>query len=205
MIPRIAPSSAPAAPRVVSRIPDLAATFEACCLPHRDELFATALRMTKEPADAHDLVQETMMRAFLAWSRFEPGTNCRAWLFRILTNAFINVYRKRRRYQRVATEHRDDMVDAIHGDAGAYACSPEEVVAGATLGDEVAAALGTLDEGYREVVEMADLHGIRYRDIASKLGVPVGTVMSRLFRARRRLEKQLAGFAAADYGIRRAA
>lgn len=222
MMPRTASSPAPATHRVapaaarttkverarthmrsVPRMPDRAPAFETCCLPHRDELFATALRMTREPADAQDLVQETMMRAFLAWPRFEPGTNCRAWLFRILTNAFINIYRKRRRYQRVATEHRGDMVAAIHGDHIAH--STEDVMVGAMLGDEVAAALDTLDADYRQVVEMADLHGIRYRDIASELGVPVGTVMSRLFRARRRLEQQLASFAAADYGIRRAA
>lgn len=145
------------------------------------------------------------MRAYQAWARFEPGTNCRAWLLRILTNAFINTYRRRRRQRRFASEHRGEMLAAVYGEAQDRAQSPEEDLLEVTLGDEVASALGSLQADYRQVVEMADLRGIRYRDIAETLGVPVGTVMSRLFRARRRLEEQLAGFAAADYGIRRAA
>lgn len=181
------------------------AAFEACCLGYRSELYAAALRMTREPADAHDLVQETLLRAYQAWSRFEPGTNCRAWLLRILTNAFINIYRKRRRQRRFASENRGDMLAAIYGEADDRAPSPEDAVLDVTLADEVATALDSLHEDYRKVVELADLQDVRYRDIADTLGVPVGTVMSRLFRARRRLEQQLEGFAADGYGIRRAA
>lgn len=180
-------------------------TFEACCLPYRSELYAAALRMTRDPADAHDLVQETLLRAFQAWARFEPGTNCRAWLLRILTNSFINTYRRRRRHRRFASEHRGELLAAVYGEDQDRMQSPEEELLEGSLGDEVASALGALQAEHRQVVEMADLRGIRYREIAASLGVPVGTVMSRLFRARRRLEEQLAGFAAADYGIRRAA
>ncbi len=174
-------------------------------LPHRDVLFATALRLTKQPGDAEDLVQETMVRALAAWDRFERGSNCRAWLIRILTNSFINNYRRRRRHQRFATEHPDEAVTAFYGDSHRVARDPEEQLLSDALGDEVKAALETLGDDYRKVVELADLRGIRYRDIAARLGVPIGTVMSRLFRARRQLERLLADYAARDYGIRRAA
>lgn len=181
------------------------AGFEAQCLPHRRELYAAALRMTREPADAHDLVQETLLRAYTAWSGFEPGSNCRAWLFRILTNSFINLYRKRHRHRRIAHARPDDTRCAAHPGDPAHALSPEDALLRDALGDEVTRALDTLAEDYRTVVEMADLRGIRYSEIARALDVPIGTVMSRLFRARRRLEQELSAFAAADYGIRRAA
>jgi RNA polymerase sigma-70 factor (ECF subfamily) len=193
------------------------AEFNAEVLPHRDELYASALRMTRHPQDAEDLVQETFIRAFTAWARFVPGSNCRAWLFRILTNSFINNYRRRRRHNRFQHENRrrrrhnrfqhenpEDAVAAIYGPAHRRSKTPQEELCETALGDEVSAALDTLGEDYRKVVELADLQGVRYRDIAEKLGVPIGTVMSRLFRARRQLESQLEEFAASDYGIRRA-
>jgi RNA polymerase sigma-70 factor (ECF subfamily) len=140
-------------------IPGTHAEFEQACLPHQAELYGVAMRIARDPDTAKDLVQETLLRAMCAWESFQPGSNLRAWLFRILTNAFINGYRKRRR-----------------------------------LGPE-----------YRDVVERADLRGEKYKDIADALHVPIGTVMSRLFRARRVLETELADFAAKDYGIKRAA
>jgi RNA polymerase sigma-70 factor (ECF subfamily) len=179
--------------------------FEAECVPHRGDLYAAALRMTRNPEDAHDLVQDTLLRAYLAWSRFEHGTNVRAWLFRILTNSYINIYRKRRRHQRFATECPGDAVAAFYGDTVDHVEAPQQALVHRGLGDEVREALDSLGDDYRQVVEMADLQGIRYRDIASMLGLPMGTVMSRLFRARRKLEEQLGEFAATDYGIRRAA
>jgi RNA polymerase sigma-70 factor (ECF subfamily) len=189
---------------VASR-PAHALDFATHCLPLRDELYGVAMRMTRSPSDAQDLVQETLLRAFVAWGRFEPGSNCRAWMFRILTNSFINIYRKRRRHNRFATERHGDAVAALYGtDIDCATDAAHELLTDA-LGDEVTAALSTLDADYREVVELADLRGRRYRDIADDLDVPIGTVMSRLFRARRLLEAQLAPFAAADYGIRRAA
>ena len=178
-------------------------TQECRDLPLADEPYATALRMTRKPSDAEDLVQETMLRAFKAWHRFEPGSNCRAWLFRILTNSFINNYRRRRRHNRFANENPEDAIAAVYGDTRVKAADPEEELLADALGDEVVAALATLGDDYRRVVELADLRGVRYRDIADRLDVPIGTVMSRLFRARRQLEKLLSEYAANDYGIRR--
>jgi RNA polymerase sigma-70 factor (ECF subfamily) len=179
--------------------------FATACLPHQPEMYGVALRLTRSPDDAKDLVQETLMRAMCAWSRFEPGSNVRAWLLRILTNAFINGYRKRRRHARFANERPGDALAALYGEPKDQVPDPIEEKVASELGDEVAAALGTLAPDYREVVERADLKGERYRDIADALDVPIGTVMSRLFRARRQLEAQLEAYAAEDYGIRRAA
>ncbi len=179
--------------------------FDEHVLPHRQSLYATALKLTKQPNDAEDLVQDTLLRAYVAWSSFEPGSNCRAWLFRILTNSFINNYRRRRRHTRFARECPEDALTALYGNSHHKARDPERQLLEHTLGDEVTAALAGLGEDYRRVVELADLRGIRYRDIAEVLDLPIGTVMSRLFRARRQLEAQLTEFAAADYGIRRAA
>ena len=182
-----------------------AADFADEVLPLRDELFAVALRYTRNRSDAEDLTQETMTRALGAWHRFESGTNCRAWLFRILTNSFINGYRRRKRHRRFTDEKGDDTAIAMHGELSPRRTDPSRAVIEECLGDQVSAALDTLGPDYRKVVEMADLHGQRYKDIAKKLGVPIGTVMSRLFRARRQLEALLTEYAAADYGIRRVA
>ncbi len=171
----------------------------------RPELFSMAFRYTRNASDAEDLVQDTMMRAYGAWSRFESGTNCRAWLFRILTNSFINGYRRNKRHQRFAYESGDDTATALYGDVRQRTEGPDEKLVQEALSDEVSAALASLGDEYRQVVEMADLGEDRYKDIASKLGVPIGTVMSRLFRARRQLETMLAEYARADYGIARVA
>lgn len=180
--------------------------FEQQVLPHRREMYACALRLTRNGAEAEDLVQETLMRALDAWDRFEPGSNARAWVLRILTNSFINNYRRRRRHRRFATENPGDAERALYGTARpSTARDPEAALVDDVLSDEVLDALGSLADDYREVVIRADLLGARYRDIAAELGVPIGTVMSRLFRARRQLETRLAGYAAEDYGIRRAA
>jgi RNA polymerase sigma-70 factor (ECF subfamily) len=192
----------------LTRIPTRArqaTDFEREVLPLTPELFACALRYTRQPAEADDLVQETLLRALGAWSRFIPGSNCRAWLLRILTNSFINNYRRRRRYRRFAHETGDDAVNALYGNDVERATNPQRHMHDETLGDEVSAALASLGEDYRRVVELADLQGIRYREIAEMLGVPIGTVMSRLFRARRVLEEQLREYAATDHGIKRAA
>ncbi|HWM88136.1 MAG TPA: sigma-70 family RNA polymerase sigma factor [Kofleriaceae bacterium] len=174
-------------------------------MPHKEELLAAALRYTRNRADAEDLVQDTMTRALGAWSRFEPGSNCRAWLFRILTNGFISGYRRRRRHNRFAHETGDDAVAAFYGEDFDRVGNPEEQLMAGGLGDEVESALAELGEDYLKVVLLADLRGARYRDIATELGVPIGTVMSRLFRARRQLEERLREYAATDYGIVRAA
>ena len=181
------------------------ADFAAQCLPHQPELYGVAMRICRDPDTAKDLVQETLLRAMCAWSSFEQGSNLRAWLFRILTNAFINGYRKRRRHQRFATERPGDALTALYGRDQDHTDDLEDTLYGEELSDEVQGALGRLGADYRDVVERADLKGQKYKDIADDLAVPIGTVMSRLFRARRVLETELAGYAARDYGIKRAA
>jgi RNA polymerase sigma-70 factor, ECF subfamily len=179
--------------------------FELACLPHQAELFGIAMRICRDPDAAKDLVQETLLRAMCAWASFQPGSNLRAWLFRILTNSFINGYRKRRRHQRFAVERPGDALAALYGRDQDCTDDLEDELFGEELCDEVVSALGRLGPEYRDVVERADLRGEKYKDIADALEVPIGTVMSRLFRARRVLENELAGFAARDYGIKRAA
>ena len=180
-------------------------SFEMACLPHQAELFGVAMRICRDPDTAKDLVQETLLRAMVAWASFQPGSNLRAWLFRILTNAFINGYRKRRRHQRFATERPGDALSALYGRDQDHTDDLEDEMFGEELCDEVKTALDRLGPEYRDVVERADLRGEKYKDIADALHVPIGTVMSRLFRARRVLETELAGYAASDYGIKRAA
>ena len=198
------------APRVLRVVPDEAPArphqaFETACLPHQAELFGVAMRICRDPDTAKDLVQETLLRAMVAWSSFQPGSNLRAWLFRILTNAFINGYRKRRRHQRFATERPGDALAALYGRDQDHTDDLDDVMFNDELCDEVKSALDRLGPEYRDVVERADLKGEKYKDIADALHVPIGTVMSRLFRARRVLESELATFAARDYGIKRAA
>jgi RNA polymerase sigma-70 factor (ECF subfamily) len=181
------------------------AEFATACLPHQGELYGVAMRLARSHDDALDLVQDTLLRAMCAWDRFEPGSNLRAWLLRILTNSFINGYRKRRRHSRFATESPGDALNALYGTDHDHTADPVDAAVEGLLGDEVKTALDGLGPEYREVVERADLKGEKYRDIADALHVPIGTVMSRLFRARRQLEGELATYAAEDYGIRRAA
>jgi RNA polymerase sigma-70 factor (ECF subfamily) len=174
-------------------------------MPHQPELYGVAMRLARSHDDALDLVQETLLRAMCAWDRFEPGSNLRAWLLRILTNSFINGYRKRRRHTRFATECPGDALSALYGTDQDHTGDPEDARVATLLGDEVGKALAGLGPEYREVVERADLRGEKYKDIAEALHVPIGTVMSRLFRARRQLEGELERYAATDYGIKRAA
>ncbi|CAN5728289.1 sigma-70 family RNA polymerase sigma factor [soil metagenome] len=181
------------------------AEFTLACMPHQAELYGVAFRICRDPDMAKDLVQETLMRAMCAWASFEPGSNLRAWLFRILTNSFINGYRKRRRHQKFAAERAGDALIALYGRDQDRTADLEADLVEDELSDEVLEALGHLGTDYRDVVERADLKGEKYKDIADALDVPIGTVMSRLFRARRVLETELAGFAARDYGIKRAA
>jgi RNA polymerase sigma-70 factor, ECF subfamily len=177
------------------------ADFTSEAWPHREVLYAAALRYTRNPSDADDLVQETFMRALGAWRGYTPGTSCRAWLLRILRNSFINHVRKRRRQQRFAYESGDDAVRALYGETPPREGDPEARIVESELGDEVVGALASLRSEYRDVVERADLRGQGYRAIAEGLGLPIGTVMSRLYRARRQLEAELSAYAAEDYGI----
>src|ERR1041384_291278 len=133
--------------------------FELACLPHQAELFGVAMRICRDPDTAKDLVQETLLRAMCAWDSFQPGSNLRAWLFRILTNAFINGYRKRRRHQRFATERPGDALSALYGRDHDCTEDLEVELFGDELCDEVKTALDRLGPEYRDVVERADLRG----------------------------------------------
>ncbi|HEY3355494.1 MAG TPA: sigma-70 family RNA polymerase sigma factor [Polyangia bacterium] len=168
-------------------------SFERETLPHLRELYAAALRMARNPSEAEDLVQEAYLHAYAAWPRFVPGTNARAWLFRILTNGFINTYRARGRDARVGE---DRLLGAFYSDeAVAAAADPERRLTESELDDEVAAALAALPPDFRAAVVLADLHDFSYREICELLGIPVGTVMSRLHRGRRLLMERLAPYA----------
>ena len=171
---------------------DLRERFERDVLPLLPRLYPAALRMTRSPADAEDLLQETALRAFRGLAGFEEGTNVRAWLYRILTNAFINTYRKRQREPvTVPEEDAPDwyLYDRI-GPDGAEPSAEQTVLEG--LPDEdVAAALEGLPEGFRLAVLLADVEGFSYRETADILGIPIGTVMSRLHRGRKSLQRAL--------------
>lgn len=166
--------------------------FEREALPLMADLYAAALRLTRNPADAEDLIQEAYLRAFRGFSGFRPGTNLRAWLYRILMNTFINSYRKRQREPQTVS---DDQVEEWYlydrlAREGAGASAEAEVLE--SLPDEdVQAALESLPEQFRVAVLLADVEGFSYREIAEMLGVPIGTVMSRLHRGRRALERAL--------------
>lgn len=163
--------------------------FEAAVRPHLDELYGTAVRFTRSPSDADDLLQEAMTRAWAFWHRFEEGTNARAWLHRILRNTFINGYRKRKRERRLLGEVQcqvDRRPHWNHQDAEARTDG---------FGDEVEAALETLPNDFRTVVLLVDLADRSYQEAADEIGCPIGTVMSRLHRGRRMLQQQLRAYA----------
>ncbi|HET7869175.1 MAG TPA: sigma-70 family RNA polymerase sigma factor [Actinomycetota bacterium] len=172
--------------------PALRERFEREVLPLLPNLYSAALRMTRNPADAEDLVQETYLRAFRGFSGFEEGTNLRAWMYRILTNTFINSYRKKQREP--VTVQEDDLdewylFDKL-GESGVEPSAEAEVIR--SMPDEdVQKALEALPEGFRLAVLLADVEGFSYKEIAQILGIPIGTVMSRLHRGRRALEKAL--------------
>jgi len=180
------------------------AVFERDALQHLDALYRTALRMTRNPQDAEDLVQETYLRAYRFFDKFEPGTNLRAWLFKILTNSYINRYRKQ------ATEPRVDSLDdsevfALYNHLDGGAATRGATVVAQVLDhfaeEDIKAAIEALPPQFRMAVLLADVEGFSYNDIAEITGVKKGTVMSRLFRGRRLLQKALleqaraAGFA----------
>lgn len=173
------------------------ARFERDALPFLDQLYSASLRMTKNPTDAEDLVQETYVKAYAAFDSFAEGTNLRAWLFRILTNTFINNYRKGQRQP--FSESVDDLSDAqIHGiDARLPGgMRSAEVEALERIGDaEVLAALADLPDDFRLAVYLADVEGFPYKEIAEIMDTPMGTVMSRLHRGRKLLRDALHGYA----------
>ena len=173
--------------------PALRARFERDVMPLLSGLYSSALRMTRNPADAEDLVQETVLRAFRGFAGFQEGTNLKAWLYRILTNSFINTYRKKQR-QPVTVEGPDDIDEwYLFDKLGARNVEPsaESEVLEQLPDEDVQRALEALPEGFRMAVLLADVQGFSYKEIAEMLDIPIGTVMSRLHRGRKALEKAL--------------
>lgn len=171
--------------------------FEADAMPYLDQLYGAALRMTRNPSDAEDLVQETFAKAYAAFAQFKPGTNLKAWLYRILTNTFINTYRKK---QRAPQESDSDSIEdwqihraASHTSTGLRSAETEALDA---IGDsEVKEALAQLQDDFRLAVYLADVEGFAYKEIAEIMDTPIGTVMSRLHRGRAQLRSLLADHA----------
>lgn len=171
--------------------------FEEQALPFMDQLYGAAMRMTRNPADAADLVQETFVKAFAAFSQFEQGTNLKAWLYRILTNTFINVYRKKQRdpYQGTIDEMEDWQLGGAESATSTSSRSAEAEAIDRMPASAVKDALQAIPEDFRLAVYFADVEGFAYQEIADIMKTPVGTVMSRLHRGRRMLRELLADYA----------
>jgi RNA polymerase sigma-70 factor (ECF subfamily) len=176
------------------------ASFAELAMPFAGQLYSAALRMTRNPADAEDLVQETYFKAYRSFATFHEGTNLRAWLFRILTNTYINNYRAKQR--RPEETDLDDIEDFyLYRRIGAIeealaSRSAEDELMDVFTDDEVKEALENLPETFRLPVLLADVEGFSYREIAEILEIPIGTVMSRLHRGRKAMQKALYEFAA---------
>jgi RNA polymerase sigma-70 factor, ECF subfamily len=194
MSPPLCPTASTTSPsnRVQShsRGPGLNARFERDVVSMRDPLYRHAFRLSQNHEDAEDLVQETMMKAYAAFNTFQAGTNLNAWLFRILTNTFINVYRRKKRQpaQCSTEEVTDQLLAKAYGHASPMGLrSTEELTLAALPDDDIKAAMEALPPQFREAVYFADVEGFRYAEIAAITNTRTGTVMSRLHRGRRQL------------------
>lgn len=176
--------------------------FEREALPHLEAMYSVALRLTRNERDAEDLVQDAVLRAWRFFHRFEAGTNCKAWLLKILHNAFVNKYRRRVREREIAQvmEHDDEGAALLSQAAADAARDPERAVLEGMLSDDVKRALDAVPEDFRLAVVLCDLEELSYKEIADVMDCPVGTVMSRLHRGRRLLQAQLRAYAA-QHGI----
>ncbi|HTJ42277.1 MAG TPA: sigma-70 family RNA polymerase sigma factor [Kofleriaceae bacterium] len=174
------------------------AEFEREALVHLDAMYGAAYRLARNPRDAEDLVQDALLRAYRFWDTFEKDSNCKAWLLRILTNTFINEYQKKKRSREVldAAQAEQEATDGVLHHAGADTQkSPEGLLLERSVSDDVQRALDQLPDEFRTAVVLCDIEGLSYKEIADIMECPVGTVMSRLFRGRRLLEKSLQDFA----------
>jgi RNA polymerase sigma-70 factor, ECF subfamily len=182
--------------------------FENTALPHLGSLYGAAFRLTRNPRDAEDLVQDVMLRAYRFWDSFEPESNCKAWLFKILTNTFINQYQKTKRHREVlsAALSEQEATDGVLVHEAALAQrDPEGILLDRSLSEDVARALAELPGDFRLAVVLCDVEGFSYKEIADIMDCPVGTVMSRLHRGRRLLRQSLREFAVAQGFVRPAA
>lgn len=177
---------------------ELERRFTQDALPLLDQLYGAAMKMTRNPQDAQDLVQETYMKAFAAFGSFTEGTNLKAWLYRILTNSYINTYRKKQRepYLGVVEELEDWQMGGAESTTAMSSRSAEVEAIDRAPDSVVTTALNELPEDFRMAVYLADVEGFSYQEIADIAEVPIGTVMSRLHRGRARLRKALGEYAA---------
>lgn len=184
-------------PEALPAEPDPRSLFEAQALPFIDQLYGAAMRMTKNPSDAQDLVQETFVKAFAAFGQFEQGTNLKAWLYRILTNTYINTYRKKQRepYQGTIDDLEDWQLGGAESISATSSRSAEAEAIDHLPDSDVKNALQAIPEDFRLAVYLADVEGFAYQEIADIMKTPIGTVMSRLHRGRRLLRDLLADYA----------
>lgn len=168
--------------------------FNSSQLPYRDQLFKTALRMTRSVEESEDLLQETYLKAYRSYHQFTEGTNLKAWLFRIMKNSFINSYRRNKTAPTLMDF--DELRDSGEGfeELGPSIESPEVDLLGRELDAEISGALMALPHHYRMAVLMVDLQGLSYQEVADALAVPIGTIMSRLYRGRKKLEEAMLSF-----------